>query len=233
MVREVWIGNISPATEKKALYDTFKVYGEIEGIEMFSSKGFAFIKYRRIVSATLAYEYAQQALVDGRPVKVAFADPTRRVDIVGDSADSLDPEFNPIDDEHFKSLYLGYSLGIKVPSEGKLLEVFERYGQVRSIHVNQGKANTRPYAFVDFEKGEQASLARQRLYIDDYDGTLRYELGDPSLEISFKSTNNIVSRTGTKNGVRYQFKAEKHEIQEITRKLMSTPPELLSSFTIP
>ena len=124
MVREVWIGNISPSTEKKALYDSFKLYGEIEGIEMFSSKGFSFIKYRKIISATLAYEYAQQAKVDGRPVKVAFADPTRRVDIVGDSVENCDPEFNPIDDEHFKSLYLGYSLGVIVPSEGRLLDVF-------------------------------------------------------------------------------------------------------------
>jgi len=44
----VWIGNISPATEKKALFDSFKAFGEIEGIEMFSSKGFAFIKFRRV-----------------------------------------------------------------------------------------------------------------------------------------------------------------------------------------
>ena len=76
-------------------------------------------------------------------------------------------------------------------------------------------------------------MARQRLYIEDSDGYLRKELGDPSLEISFKNTNNIVSRTGVKNGARYKFTAEKHEIQEITRKLMSTPAELLGNFNIP
>lgn len=135
LVREVWIGNISPSTEKKALYDAFKMYGDIEGIEMFSSKGFAFIKYRKVVSATLSYENAQGSLVDGRPAKVAFADPTRRIDIVGDSASPKDPNFNPIDDDNFKNLYLGYSAGAIVPSETKLRDIFSRYGSVRGVHV--------------------------------------------------------------------------------------------------
>lgn len=100
------------------------MYGEIEGIEMFSSKGFAFTKYRKIVPATRAYELAQGISVDDKPVKVAFADPTRRYDIVGDSSNPSDPGFDPMDDDNFKNLFLGYSVGTTIPSERVLREVF-------------------------------------------------------------------------------------------------------------
>lgn len=233
LVREVWIGNISPATEKKALYDAFKVYGEIEGIEMFSSKGFAFIKYRKVVSATRAYELAQGVLVDERPVKVAFADPTRRIDILGDSSAPEDPNFNPIDDDNFKNLYLGYNNGAVVPPESKLREIFSRYGVVKGIHIKQASGNVRPYAFVDFEKGEQAALARRHLYIEDKDGRRRVELGDRALEISFKNTNSIVSRSGVKNGVRFHEHVGKQDAQEVAKRLMQKPPEFLSMISYP
>lgn len=49
LVREIWVGNLSSTTELRSLYDGFNRYGVIEGIEMFSSKGFAFVKYRKIV----------------------------------------------------------------------------------------------------------------------------------------------------------------------------------------
>ena len=239
MVREVWIGNISPATDKQLLYDAFKNYGIIEGIEMFSSKGFAFIKYRKVVCATRAYELADGIIVDGRPVKVAFADPTRRIDIVGDSLSPENPNFNPIDDDNFKNLFLGYSHSAVVPSEAKLREVFSRYGRVKRISIRQATSITRPYAFVDFERGEQASESRKKLYIEDYDGQRRRELGDPALEISFKNTNNIVSKNGVKNGVRYQDKASSESVSELTRKLMEKPAAFVNLlkfqtlFTVP
>ena len=239
MVREVWIGNISPATDKQLLYDGFKNYGTIEGIEMFSSKGFAFIKYRKVVCATRAYELADGIIVDGRPVKVAFADPTRRIDIVGDSLIPENPNFNPIDDDNFKNLFLGYSHSAVVPPEAKLREVFSRYGRVKRISIRQATSTTRPYAFVDFEKGEQASESRKRLYIEDYDGQRRKELGDPALEISFKNTNNIVSKNGVKNGVRYQDKITSEGISELAKKLMEKPAAFVNLlkfqtlFTVP
>lgn len=228
MVREVWIGNISPATDKQLLYDAFKNYGVIEGIEMFSSKGFAFIKYKKVLCAIRAYELADGIIVDGRPVKVAFADPTRRIDIVGDSLTPENPNFNPIDDDNFKNLFLGYSHSAVVPPEAKLREVFSRYGRVKRISIRQATSTTRPYAFVDFEKGEQASESRKRLYIEDYDGTKRKELGDPSLEISFKNTNNIVSKNGVKNGVRYQDKMPREEVSELSRRLREKPPAFVN-----
>jgi hypothetical protein len=68
-------------------------------------------------------------------VKVAFADPTRRYDIVGDSNVPEDPAFDPMDDDNFKNLFLGYSAGITIPSERSLRAVFQRYGKVRSIYI--------------------------------------------------------------------------------------------------
>ncbi|OMJ83277.1 hypothetical protein SteCoe_15868 [Stentor coeruleus] len=107
MVREVWVGNIAPTTDKRIIYDGFKNFGDVEAIETFSSKGFAFIKYRKVVEATRAYELGDETFLDGRYVKVAFADPSRRFDIVGDSI-SEDPNFKPIDDESIKNIFLGH-----------------------------------------------------------------------------------------------------------------------------
>jgi hypothetical protein len=47
----------------------FKVHGDIKAIEMFSSKGFSFIKYRTVLSATRAFELGQGVLADARPVR--------------------------------------------------------------------------------------------------------------------------------------------------------------------
>ena len=228
LAREVWIGNISPATDKQSLYDGFKGYGEIEGIEMFSSKGFAFIKYRKVTAATRAYEFGDGTLIDGRPVKVAFADPSRRIDIVGDSAVPENPNFNPIDDENFKNLFLGYPPGALVPGECKLREVFSRYGKVKRISIRQATNTSRPYAFVDFERGDQASEARKKLYIEDYDGSRRCELGHPALEISFKNTNNIVNKNVAKAPPRYEMPSQKTEVSQIAKKLMEQPPAYIN-----
>lgn len=193
---------------------------------MFSSKGFAFIKYRKVVAATRAYEFGDGTLIDGRPVKVAFADPSRRIDIVGDSSIPENPNFNPIDDENFKNLFLGYPPGSLVPGESKLREVFSRYGKVKRISIRQATNTSRPYAFVDFERGDQASEARKKLYIEDYDSSRRCELGHPALEISFKNTNNIVNKNVTKAPTR--FENNKAEVSQIARKLMDQPPAYIN-----
>jgi hypothetical protein len=65
------------------------------------------------------------------------------------------------------------------------------------------------------------------LYIEDYDGSKRKELGDPALEISFKNTNNIVSKNGVKNGVRYQDKNSRED-SELVRRLMDKPPAFVN-----
>ena len=150
MVREVWIGNISSITDVKSLYNSFLQFGRIEEVEMFNSKCFAFIKFRKIIEATLAYEKGQGLLVDGRPVKVAFADPTRRIDIIGDSTRTDNPDFNPIDDEFFKSLYIGFSVREPLPTEKKLFEVFSRYGVVTGVKIKQEDSKKKPYAFIDY-----------------------------------------------------------------------------------
>lgn len=188
LTREVWIANISPVTDKKLLYDGFKDYGPIESIEMFSSKGFAFIKYLKVTSATLAYEKGQGLLIDGRPVKVAFADPTRRYDTLGDSKCQEDPNFNPSDDSNFKSLYLGYSAGKTAPSERVISDICSNYGKVKGVFVKRTQPS---YAFVDFETGDQAARARRELYTEDKNGARRAELGDAAIEVSFKNTHNV------------------------------------------
>ena len=188
LTREVWIANISPVTDKKLLYDGFKEFGPIESIEMFSSKGFAFIKYLKVISATLAYERGQGLLIDGRPVKVAFADPTRRYDTLGDSKCQEDPNFNPSDDSNFKSLYLGYSAGKTAPSERVIFDICSKYGKVKGVFVKRSQPS---YAFVDFDTGEQAARARRELYTEDKNGVRRAELGDASIEVSFKNTHNV------------------------------------------
>lgn len=224
LVREVWVGNINSTTDTHALYDNFLQFGNIEGIEMFNSKGFAFVKFRKIVQATLAYEKGQGIVVDERPVKIAFADPTRRIDIIGDSLVPDDPSFNPIDNEYFKTLFVGYSAGISVPSEHTLKEVFSRYGTVTGIYIKQGNSYAKPYAFVDYDKGEQAAYARIALYMEDSSGARRRELGDTNLQISFKNTTKSVNKSGVKNGVRYYDKhASGVDVKDLADQLLRNP----------
>jgi len=212
--RELWIGNISPVTDKRQIYDVFKVFGSIESIEMFSSKGFAFVKYRKVMNATVAYERHRGLVVDGRPVKVTFGDPNRRFDMLGDCRTLEDPNFNPSDDNNFKSLYIGYSVGKTIPSEAKLLEIFNRYGRVKGIHI---KRVQQPYAFVDFETGEEAARARRELYLDDKDGSLRAELGDSAIEVSFKNTNAV------------KKPVQKTDVLELAKRLVEAPSSIIDT----
>ena len=212
--RELWIGNISPVTDKRQIYDVFKLFGSIESIEMFSSKGFAFVKYRKVMNATVAYERHRGLIVDGRPVKVTFGDPNRRFDMLGDCRAPEDPNYNPSDDNNFKSLYIGYSSGKTIPSESKLLEIFNRYGRVKGIHI---KRVQQPYAFVDFETGEEAARARRELYLEDKDGALRAELGDPAIEVSFKNTNAV------------KKPVQKADVLELAKRLVEAPSSIIDT----
>ena len=74
-------------------------------------------------------------MVDGRPVKVAFADPTRRFDIMGDCSTPEPPNFDPVADDNFKNLYIGFPSGAILPTESKFKRIFGRYGPIKSIHV--------------------------------------------------------------------------------------------------
>ena len=206
--RELWVGNISPVTDKRLLYEAFKGFGSIESIEMFSSKGFAFVKFRKVTCATVAFERHRGLMVDGRPVKVTFGDPNRRYDMLGDCRTPEDPNFNPSDDNNFKSLYIGYSSGRTIPSEHRLVEIFNRYGRVKSVHI---KRVHQPYAFIDFETGEEAARCRRELYLDDKDGMKRGELGDPALEVSFKNTTNV------------KRPVQKTDALELAKRLVESP----------
>lgn len=206
--RELWVGNISPVTDKRLLYEAFKGFGSIESIEMFSSKGFAFVKFRKVTCATVAFERHRGLMVDGRPVKVTFGDPNRRYDMLGDCRTVEDPNFNPSDDNNFKSLYIGYSAGKTIPSEHRLVEIFNRYGRVKSVHI---KRVHQPYAFIDFETGEEAARCRRELYLDDKDGMKRGELGDPALEVSFKNTTNV------------KKPVQKTDALELAKRLVESP----------
>ena len=224
MVREVWVGNIAPSTEKQGLFDAFKHFGEIEGVEMFSSKGFAFVKFRKVLAATKAYEFGEGTLVEGRSVKITFADPSRRQDIVGDSPIG-ETGNDSVPDDGVRSLVFEYPADGFVPGEGILKEVCSRYGVVKRICIRQGSGNYRPHAFVDFERGSQAAEARKKLYIEDYDGSRRRELGHPSIDISFKNTNNIVNKHNIKPVTRPEPTSE---VSQLARKLMEQPAGYLN-----
>jgi RNA recognition motif-containing protein len=224
MVREVWVGNIAQNTEKQGLFEAFKHFGEIEGVEMFSTKGFAFVKFRKVIAATKAYEFGEGTLVEGRSVKITFADPSRRQDIVGDSPVGENGN-ESVPDDGVRSLVLEYPSDGFVPGEGILKEVCSRYGVVKRICIRQGSGNYRPHAFVDFERGSQAAEARKKLYIEDYDGSKRRELGHPAIDISFKNTNNIVNKNVPKPVPRPEPTSE---VSQLARKLLEQPAGYLN-----
>lgn len=83
-VRELWIGNLPANITEYRLYNHFFIFGEISQIELLAGNGFAFIKYRLLRSAFLAYQEMSHANIEGKQIKMSFSDCAKRKDIIGD-----------------------------------------------------------------------------------------------------------------------------------------------------
>ena len=147
-IREIWTGNLAQTVTEAKLYTCFFIYGEIERLEMFMFKNFAFIRYKEVAAALRAHELAKGLRIDGRPVKVAFSDHTRRKDAIGDIPGYSLTELNA------KALLMKYGDGpVIVPPEEVMKGMLSRYGTVKAVYIllnTQQDPGLRPQVYVDF-----------------------------------------------------------------------------------
>lgn len=180
-MREIWVGNLPSDVTEAMLYNHFFIYGDVEKIDVFAFKGFAFVRFKLVAAAARAVECANGILIGGRPVRIAFSDQTRRHDAVGDKPGYEPNEYNA------KTLHVQYKRDGPIQTEGKMQEVLNRYGRVKAIYIKQALPNshTKAYLYVDYVTHEEAENALFHLYQSDKGGLRRQELGDGSIEIVY------------------------------------------------
>jgi RNA recognition motif-containing protein len=144
-VREVWVGNLAYSVTETKLYSYFFIFGEIEGIEMFMFKNFAFIRFKEVNAAIRACEQGKKMIIDGRQIKVTFSDHTKRKDVAGDA-----PNYK-LTEKTAKSLLIQYKTG-NVCSEEVLKNVLGRYGRIKAVFVKpvQPGSYQKPSIYVDY-----------------------------------------------------------------------------------
>jgi RNA recognition motif-containing protein len=96
---------------------------------MFSSKNFAFIKFKLSSSASRAYDQANGIMIENNQIKISFADLTRRHNITGDY------EGYDLNENNCKTLFVAFSINSLIPSKEKLEQVFGEFGKVRAIYL--------------------------------------------------------------------------------------------------
>lgn len=127
-IREVWVGNLAYSVTETKLYSYFFIFGDIERIEMFMFKNFAFVKYKEVSAAIRACEQGKKMIIDGRQIKVTFSDHTRRKEVIGDA-----PNYK-LTEKTAKSLLFQYTTG-NVCTEDVLKHVLGRYGRIKAVFV--------------------------------------------------------------------------------------------------
>eukprot|EP01006_Ploeotia_vitrea_P048977 TRINITY_DN67293_c4_g1_i1.p1 TRINITY_DN67293_c4_g1~~TRINITY_DN67293_c4_g1_i1.p1 ORF type:complete len:661 (+),score=126.63 TRINITY_DN67293_c4_g1_i1:61-2043(+) len=156
----IFIKNLHPDIDNKALYDTFSAFGNILSCKVGldgkgESRGYGFVHFE-------TEEAAQEAIkrVDGmllNSMKVFVGPFVRRSKRFSESAES------------FTNLYVKH-LSEEVTKE-KLGEVFGKYGEIAScaVSVKEDGSTARGFGFVNFKDHEAARKALEELHDTDND----------------------------------------------------------------
>ena len=160
-------------------------FGMIENVEIFPK--FAFIRFRMVDHATLAFERAERIyLMFGSPpgFKISFSDPSRRANIVGNhyEYDRQSP-FLPI-------LFLGFP-----PVTSALIDldsmksIVEKYGPIVNSYMRKNSNNqTRSYFLFTFDNLKLAIRAKSEL------NKRRDLLGDKRAEVTLLIDEEVIMR---------------------------------------
>lgn len=147
----------------------------IENLEVFPK--FAFIKYRMVEQAALAFERAERIyMMFGNPLgfRILFSDPSRRANIVGNhyEYDRQSP-FLPI-------LFLGFPPVTSATVDMEVMRsVCEKYGTIVNSYMRKNSNNqTRSYFLFTYDNLKSALRAKTEL------NRRRDLLGDKRVEVT-------------------------------------------------
>ncbi|KAJ2156923.1 Protein phosphatase PP2A regulatory subunit B [Coemansia sp. RSA 552] len=162
-VGNVFIKNLDPSIDHKALHDTFAAFGNILSCKVVTdmngvSRGYGFVHYETREAAELAIENVNGMLLNDMKVFVGHHKPrsernsqleTLRAQFTNVYIKNLAPE---VDDAELEKLFAGY-------------------GEITSAHVQRDEeGNSRKFGFVNFKDHEAALNAVQELHESDFHG---------------------------------------------------------------
>lgn len=179
-VREVWLGGLPPALSEGELRRQLVPYGEVDNVDLFD-KGqiFAFARFLRAAAAQACLD-DQEGLSRrlGCALRLAFSDPLKRFNLVGD--DPVLPS-----DEELPVLFIGLCAGQPLPGAAELRRKLAEFGAVRELLFRPAAGDAlRPFLLAEMESLEQARRARRFFSVEDRDGRRRLRFGDKKTEVS-------------------------------------------------
>eukprot|EP00927_Polykrikos_kofoidii_P082216 TRINITY_DN810_c0_g3_i1.p1 TRINITY_DN810_c0_g3~~TRINITY_DN810_c0_g3_i1.p1 ORF type:complete len:615 (-),score=141.08 TRINITY_DN810_c0_g3_i1:294-2138(-) len=186
----IFVQNLDKSIDNKALFDTFSLFGNILSCKVASdptgkSYGYGFVHYETEESAKQAIERVNGMQIGEKTVEVTeFVKRANR---------------GPGDTENFTNLYVKHFP--KEWTEEKLVEAFSECGPVKSAAMRKDNKG-REFAFVDYEKTEDAKKSVETLHMKDYRSAEQIEADkekEPELDADGHPVNMLyVSRAQTK-----------------------------------
>eukprot|EP00168_Porphyra_purpurea_P015739 TRINITY_DN48_c0_g1_i9.p2 TRINITY_DN48_c0_g1~~TRINITY_DN48_c0_g1_i9.p2 ORF type:complete len:265 (-),score=97.85 TRINITY_DN48_c0_g1_i9:1112-1906(-) len=159
----VYIKNLDKSINNKELYDTFSAFGNIMSCKVATdpsgnSKGYGFVHFEAPESAETAMKRVNGMLLAGRKV------------YVGPFLSKREREERGQISRAFTNVYVK-NIDDSICTEEKLLELFEPYGEVTSIHVpatpapsgSDAAPTPKGFAFINFAKPDEAAAATEAL----------------------------------------------------------------------
>lgn len=164
----IFIKNLDPSIDNKALHDTFSAFGKILSCKIATddfgnSKGYGFVHYEDPESAQSAIKNVDGMLLNEKKVYVGphIAREDRQ-----SKAEALRAQFT--------NVYVK-NLDTEEINDAKLEEMFSKYGKITSATLaKDADGKSRGFGFVNFETHEAAAKAVEELHDSEHYGKKLY-----------------------------------------------------------
>ncbi|KAL1919818.1 uncharacterized protein VTP21DRAFT_1749 [Calcarisporiella thermophila] len=158
----IFIKNLDPSIDNKALHDTFSAFGNIlsckVAMEEDRSKGYGFVHYETAEAAENAIKHVNGMLLNDRKVYVGHHVPRRERIAKIEELKS-----------RFTNVYVK-NLDTEMTDE-QFREMFAKYGSITSAVVQRDEnGKSKGFGFVNFERHEDASRAVEELHDKEING---------------------------------------------------------------
>jgi polyadenylate-binding protein len=162
----IFIKNLDPSIDNKALHDTFSAFGNIlsckVAMEDGVSKGYGFVHYENAESAEAAIKGVNGMLLNDKKVYVGHHIPKKE-------------RINKIEEQMKKYTNI-YIKNLDESVDEKTLEKdFGKYGKITSCVVQRDEnGKSRGFGFINFENSDEAHLAVESMHEKEYHGKQLY-----------------------------------------------------------
>jgi polyadenylate-binding protein len=186
----IFIKNLDPAIDNKALHDTFAVFGNILSCKVAGegekSKGYGFVHFEHLEAAEAAITHVNGMLLNDRIVYVGFHQPKRDRMAVGEEAKVK-----------FTNVYVK-NLDESVNDE-EFMEMFSKFGKITSAVVSKDEnGKSKLFGFVNFENYQDAQNAVEEMNEKEVKGKALF-------------VGRAQSKTERQNELRKQYEKEREE----------------------